>query len=73
MSWYSFMALWPDGTLGDAGSTRLSDDDQARRYAKLLVGEYKTRPGYGDPGLRMIVRNNVGEIVDEVPFLSEVV
>jgi hypothetical protein len=67
---YSFITKWPDGRSGDAGSTGLSDDDHARRYARLLIREFRARPGYGDPGLKLIVQNECGEMITDIAFSS---
>ena len=67
---YSFAALWPDRKSGEAGSTRLADDDQARVYAHLLIREFRSRPDYREPGLRMIVRNGTGDVLHDIPFLD---
>jgi hypothetical protein len=65
---YSFTALWPDSRSHDAGSTRLSDDDQARDYAKLLIRKLKGHSDYRDPGLRLLVRNSGGDLIHDMPF-----
>ena len=66
--WYSFATLGPDSRSEDAGITSLSNDVQARHYAQLLVRELRSRPGYRVPGLRLIVRNDKGEIIHDLPF-----
>lgn len=66
--WYSFVTQWPDGRLADAGTTNSPDDDAARRYARLLIHELKARAEYHDPGLRMIVRNSKGDVIQIIPF-----
>jgi Domain of unknown function (DUF6894) len=69
MTWYSFTAEWPDNIRsGDAGTTRLSDDSQARHFAMLLVRELRERAEYKHPGLRMIVRNAEGDVVHVISF-----
>lgn len=49
-------------------TTRLSDDDQARHYAKLLIRELKDRADHRDLGLRLIVRNDHGDLIHDIPF-----
>jgi hypothetical protein len=68
MSSYSFTALLPDSRSEDAGSTRFSDEKQAGHYAKLLIRELKGRSGYRDPGLRLLVRNVGGDLIQDIPF-----
>jgi hypothetical protein len=65
---YSFAALWPDGSLNDAGTTRLSDPEQADRYARLFIRELKERLNYRDPELKMVVRDGDGDVVRVIPF-----
>jgi hypothetical protein len=68
MPWYVFTAVWPEGRSGDASTTNLPNNDAARRYARRIIGELKERSDYGDPGLKMIVRNGDGDVVDIIPF-----
>ena len=68
--WYSFTPKWPDGRSGNAASTSLSDDGHACRYAQLLIREFRARPGYSDPRLKLIVQNECGEIIADIAFSS---
>jgi hypothetical protein len=61
--WYLFTASWPDGTSEDARTTSLSNDDDARRYAHLIIRELKARPDYRNKGQRMVVQDDDGNIV----------
>ena len=68
MPWYFFVAQWPDGRLNEAGTTRLSDHEMARRYARLIIKELRQRPGYHDPELKMIVKDGNGDAIHIIPF-----
>ena len=69
MPWYSFTAVWPDNNRsGEAGATRLSDHEQAQRYAHILIRELKEHPDYRDPGLKMVVRDGDGDVIHIIPF-----
>ena len=68
MAWYFFSALWKDGRSGDASTTNLSGDKEARQYARLLIRELKERPHHSDPGMRVIVRNSNGDTIHNIPF-----
>jgi hypothetical protein len=67
--WYFFTASWPDGTSEeDARTTSLSDEDQARHYAHLIIRELKARPGYRHAGQRMVVRDDNGDTIHIISF-----
>lgn len=68
MMWYLFRTSWPDGSSDDARTTNLSDADAARRYAHLIIRELKERPDYCDSGLRMVVRDDNGDMIDVISF-----
>ena len=68
MPWYLFTASWPDGRSEDARTTSLSDEDDARRYAQLIVRELKSRPDYRNGGQQMVVRDDDGNIVHIISF-----
>jgi hypothetical protein len=68
MPWYVFTAVWPECRSGDARTTNLPSNDAVRRYARHIIGELKQRPDYDDPGLKLIVRNGDGDVVDVIPF-----
>jgi len=72
MPWYYFTTKWPDGRSGNAASTSLSDDDHACRYARLLIREFSARPGYNDPGLKLIVQNECGEMIADIAFSAHI-
>lgn len=67
MPWYSFAVLKQDGTSTDAGSTLLPDGQAAHHYGTLLIDELKRRGGYG-LGLRLIVKNDAGDVSHNIPF-----
>jgi hypothetical protein len=62
MQWYSFSVSLPDGSSQAAGSTNLSDDDAARRYAHLVLRDLRRR-GNHDPGMTLVIRNGQGETI----------
>jgi hypothetical protein len=62
MPWYSFSVSLPDGSSQAAGSTNLSDDNAARRYAHLVIRDLRRR-GHHDPGMKLVVRNGEGETI----------
>ena len=66
--WYFFTASWPDGTSEDARTTSLSDEDQARHYAHLIIRELKARPDYQHAGQRMVVRDDNGDTIHIISF-----
>jgi hypothetical protein len=66
--WYFFTTSWPDGTSEDARSTSLSDEDQARHYAHLIIRELKARPDYRHAGQRMVVRDDNGDTIHIISF-----
>jgi hypothetical protein len=68
MPWYTFTAVWPDGVLDDARTTNLPGHDAAGRYARLIIRELKERPDYGDPQLKMIVKDADGDVIHVIPF-----
>jgi len=68
MPWYSFLVQWPDGRSHDAGATVLPDHNRAHRYARLLIRELKQRPGYHEPDIKMIVKDEAGTTTHAVPF-----
>jgi len=68
MPWYSFIAKWPDGRSYDAGTTRLSDHEMARRYARLIIEELKRGPGYRDPEIKMIIKDSSGDVIHIISF-----
>jgi diguanylate cyclase (GGDEF)-like protein len=55
MPLYSFSTVWPNTSEHDEGASRLSNDDQAGRFACLLIDRLKRK--HESPGLRLIVRS----------------
>jgi hypothetical protein len=68
MPWYSFVAKWPDGRLGQASTTRLSDHEMAYHYARLVIQELRQHSDYNDPELKMIVKDGDGEVIHMIAF-----
>jgi|HubBroStandDraft_6_1064221.scaffolds.fasta_scaffold107112_2 hypothetical protein len=68
MPWYSFVACWPEGGADDTRTTSLSDQDEARHYAHLIIRELKSHPDYRHAGQRMVVRDDDGHVVEVIPF-----
>jgi hypothetical protein len=66
--WYFFTASRPDGTSEDARTTSLSDEDQARHYAHLIIRELKARPDYRNAGQSMVVRDDNGDTIHIISF-----
>jgi hypothetical protein len=68
--WYFFAVLKPDGQLSDAGSTNLPDGQAARQYGTLIVGDLKRRGDYPGPGLKLLVKDDSGDVIHVIPFGS---
>jgi hypothetical protein len=68
VAWYEFAVLKPDGQVNVIGTTNLTNDDEARRYGRLVVRELTQREGNYDPQSELIIRNDAGEVVHEIPF-----
>jgi hypothetical protein len=68
MPWYSFAAQWPDGRSHDAGTTRLSSHEMARRYARLIVEKLKHRQGHHNSEIKMIIKDGDGNVIHIITF-----
>ena len=70
MSRYFFTIRWPDHEDSYRLGTSLPDDAAALDYAIRMVGELQRDGKHSDPGLMMIVRNEMRERVLSLPFLA---
>jgi len=68
MVWYAFAAEWRDGRSDTIGVSNLADATAAQRHARLIIRELKELRGYHEPGLRMIVKEDDGDVIAVIPF-----
>jgi hypothetical protein len=67
---YFFTIRWPDHEHGDRLRASLPDDAAALDHAIRIVRDLKQGGEYDDPGLMMIVRNQMLNTVLSLPFLA---
>jgi hypothetical protein len=70
VSRYFFTIRWPDHEGSDPLGTSLPDDTAALEHAIRLVRELRQGGEHRDPGLMMIVRNEMRKTVLSLPFLA---
>ncbi len=58
----------PDHQDPDMRLTHLPDGEAARRYARILIREFKASGRYLDPRSRVDVQDEMGEPVTSIPF-----
>jgi hypothetical protein len=67
---YFFTIQWPDHEDGDRLGTSLPDDAAALDHAIRVVRDLRQGGEHDDPGLMMIVRNQMLNTVLSLPFLA---
>jgi hypothetical protein len=67
---YFFTIRWSDHEDNDRLGTSLPDDAAALNHAIRIIGELKQGGEHDDPGLLMIVRNEMFKKVLSLPFLA---
>jgi hypothetical protein len=67
---YFFTIQWPDHEDNDRLGTSLPNDAAALNHAISIVSELRQGGGHDDPGLMMIVRNEMLKTVLSLPFLA---
>jgi hypothetical protein len=70
VSRYFFTVRWSDHDDDDQHGTELPDDAAALGYADRIIRELKDGGGLDDPGLMMVVKNEMHMTVLSVPFLT---
>lgn len=65
---YFFVIQWPDRQYDDRRGTLFSSGIAAVEYAQRIIRELKETGGYDDPDLKMIIKNEVGDIIHVIPF-----
>jgi hypothetical protein len=70
VSRYFFTIRWPDREDSDQLGTSLPDDIAALDHAVRIVRELRRGGEHDDPGLMMIVRNEMHKTVLSLPFLA---
>jgi hypothetical protein len=68
MPWYSFSVYWPERGLENGRMTSLSDENEARRYARLIIRELKLRSDYRPGEQKMVVRDDNGAVIETITF-----
>jgi len=67
---YFFTIRWPDHEDNDRLGTPLPDDAAALNHAIRIVRELRQGSEHDDPGLMMIVKNEMLKTVLSLPFLA---
>ncbi len=67
---YFFTIRWSDHQDNDLLGTALTDDAAAFDHAIRVIRELKQGGKHADPGLTMIVRNELFKTVLSLPFLA---
>lgn len=70
VSRYFFTVRWSDHDDDDRHGTELPDDAAALGYADRIIRELKDGGGLDDPGLMMVVKNEMHMTVLSLPFLA---
>jgi hypothetical protein len=70
VSRYFFTIRWSDHDDDDRHGTELPDDAAALGYADRIIRELKDGGGLDDPGLMMVVKNEMHMTVLSLPFLA---
>jgi hypothetical protein len=65
---YYFSIRWRNTTLPDPSGTSLPTNAAALEFALRSVRKLKERDKYDEPGLSLIVTNEVGEQIFVIPF-----
>jgi hypothetical protein len=68
MPWYSFSVYWPERGLENGRMTSLSDENEARRYARLIIRELKLRLDYRPGEQKMVVQDDKGTVIETIIF-----
>ena len=65
---YFFVIQWQDRQHDDRHGTLLPSGAAAVEYAHRIIRELKEAGGFDDPDLKMIIKNEVGDIIHVIPF-----
>jgi Domain of unknown function (DUF6894) len=67
---YFFAIRWPEHEDNDRLGTSLPDDAAALIHATRIIGELRRGGEHDDPGLMLIVKNEMLKPVLSLPFLA---